>query len=160
MAKILGTKIPAFRAGYLASTFNTVSRGTPAGDDALAYGALVKFGAGTGRYEAFTGAETSGDVLAGIVVFDLTHIEYSGVNTSIAPGKYGDILVEGDIAVPVSAGVEDLSDIVEGGKVFLGADGKVSTQTGTLKELGALRFLGVTETVDGQPLTVVRKRLF
>jgi hypothetical protein len=106
------------------------------------------------------GSETSGDVVAGIVVYDMTHIEYTGNNTSIAPGKFGDILVEGDIAVPVSADVSDLTEIVEGGKVFIGSDGKVATQTGTLKEIPSLRFLGITETVDGVNLTAVRKRMF
>lgn len=159
MAKILGTRIPSFRAGYLISTFNRISRGTPE-QDALVYGSLVKFGSATGRYEALDGSETSGDVVAGIVVYDMTHIEYTGNNTSIAPGKFGDILVEGDIAVPVSADVSDLTEIVEGGKVYIGSDGKVATQTGTLKEIPSLRFLGITETVDGVTLTAVRKRMF
>ena len=112
---IRDSRIPAFRAGYLISTFNRISRGTPE-QDALVYGSLVKFGSATGRYEALDGSETSGDVVAGIVVYDMTHIEYTGNNTSIAPGKFGDILVEGDIAVPVSADVSDLTEIVEGGK--------------------------------------------
>lgn len=159
MAKILGTKLPAFRAGYLLNTFNRISRGTPE-QDPLVYGDLVKFGSSTGHYEPLDGTETSGDVCVGVVVHDMTHIEYSGVNTSIVFGKFGDILVEGDIVVPVSSGVADLTDIVEGGKVFIGADGRVSTQTGTLKELTQFRFLGVTEVVDGVELTAVRKRMF
>lgn len=159
MAKILGTKLPAFRAGYLLNTFNRVSRGTPE-QGPLVYGAIVKFGSATGHYDAVDGTELSADVVVGVVVHDMTHIEYSGVNTSVAFGKFGDILVEGDIVVPVSVDVVDLTDIVEGGKVYLGSDGMVSIQTGTLVELTQFRFLGVTETVDGVALTAVRKRMF
>lgn len=159
MAKILGIKLPAFKAGYLLNTYNRVSRGTPE-QAPLVYGAIVKLGSATGHYEAVDGTEASSDVIMGVVVHDMTHIEYSGVNDSVAFGKFGDILVEGDIVVPVSEDVTDLGDIAEGGKVYLGSDGMVSIQTGTLKELTQFRFLGVTETVDGVALTAVRKRMF
>ena len=159
MAKILGTKLPAFRSGYLLNTFNRISRGTPELNP-LVYGAIVKVGSATGHYEAIDGTETASDIIVGVVVHDMTHIEYNGVNTSIAFGKYGDILVEGDIVVPVSADTTDLTDIVEGGKVYIGTDGLVSIQTGTLVEIPQMRFLGVTETVDGVALTAVRKRMF
>lgn len=159
MAKILGTSMPAGRPGDLVTTFARISRGTPE-DAALPYGALVKFGTSTGYYDVFAGDETVGTGFAGVVVHDLTHIEYDGTVNAIAPGKYGDILVEGDIWVEVDAEVTDMTTIVEGGNVYIGAAGKASSTGGVgAVQIERAMFLGNTATVDGVRIAAIRVRL-
>lgn len=159
MAKILGSELPIGRAGYLISTLRDgITRGTPE-DDPLVPGALLKFGSSTGHYEAFDGSETTvGATFAGIVIDRFEHINYNNT-TGIAFGEFGDILVRGDILVPVSSAVVDLSTIVEGGQVYLGSDGKVAATGTVAKEIVRLKFLGITKTVDGVKLTAVRVSL-
>ena len=158
MAKILGTSLPAGHVGNLVTTYARVSRGTPE-DAALPYGALVKFGSSTGYYDVYAGSETSAADFAGVIVRDMTHIEYDGTVDSIAPGKDGDVLLEGDIWVEVDSEVTDLATIVEGGKVYLGAAGKASSTGGEgAVEIARCKFLGMTSTVDGVKITAIRVR--
>ena len=128
MAKILGTELRIkFDAGYLTSTLNRITRFTPE-DAAVGFGKLLKYGTSTGHYEAVDGTETDATVIAGVSVFAQakTGTTYPGTITSIEFGAYGDCLIQGDIVVEISEHVVDVSDVVEGAKVYLATDGLVS----------------------------------
>ena len=166
MAMIGGTKLPKqYRLGYLISNFTRIGNFTPE-DESIGFGQLLKYGSATGQYEAMDGTERDSSQLAGISVYPQarTGFSYPGGPDVIRFGEYGDVLQAGDIVVELSADTVDPSDIVEGGKVYLGSDGKVSTLPieevdKVVNHLPQLMFLGSTE-VDGDKTVVAIRKLY
>jgi hypothetical protein len=168
MAKILGDQLAKkFRLGYLVSNYNRIGRFTPE-ETAVGFGKLLKYGSSLGHYEVVEGNETSAHVIAGVSVYAQakTGTTYPGLITSIPFGEYGDNLLIGDVVVELSkhAGI-DAADVVEGARVYLANDGKVSPDAshGTSPVVNNLLlpqfiFLGQVEVAEnGDTLVSVRK---
>lgn len=166
MAMIGGTNLPKqYRLGYLISNFTRIGRFTPE-DESVGFGQLLKYGSATGQYDLMDGTERDFSQLAGISVYPQarTGFTYPGGIDVIKFGEYGDVLQAGDIVVELSTDVDDPADIVEGGKVYLGSDGKVSTKPieeveKVVNHLPQLMFLGSTE-VDGDKTVVAIRKLY
>jgi hypothetical protein len=168
MARILGDQLAKkFRLGYLTSNYNRIGRFTPE-ETAVGFGKLLKYGSSLGHYEVVEGNETSAHVIAGVSVYAQakTGTTYPGTIEVIPFGEFGDNLLVGDIVVELSthAGI-DAADAVEGARVYLANDGKVSPDAshGTSPVVNHLLlpqfiFLGLAEVAeDGTKLVAVRK---
>lgn len=163
MAKILGTRMDAFRKGNLVSTLNEISNFTPEDTD-IEYGELLVYGTALKQYTQANGSETA-DRIAGVAVMPSAQtpaVYPSGKGRkAIKVGEFGDVLIRGDVVVELSADDTDPTLVMEGGLVYMGSDGKVSALEGTspAKELlHQFVFLGNVETVDGKVLVTVRKK--
>ena len=166
MAKILGHSMTQLGKGQLTSTLNKISNFTPSGER-IAFGELLKYGTEHKHLEVFDGSETDMTVLAGIGIKPeaASSFVYPSTQgkTHLEPGQWGDLLVTGDIAIELSAD-GDVAEAVQGAKVFLGSDGKVTTKADdgastpvANLEFKQLQFLGTNEVVNGVQLVNVRK---
>ena len=164
MAKILGTELrKKFEAGYLTSTYNRISRFTPEAT-AIGFGEVLKYGSSIGHYEVCDGTETDATQIVGISLYDQakTGTTYPGLITEIPFGAYGDSLLVGDAVVTVSTHIADTDAIVEGAKVYLATDGRLSPDASHSTTdhllLPQFQFLGQVEVAaDGVVLASVRK---
>jgi hypothetical protein len=169
MARILGTELAQkLGLGYLVSNYNRIGRFTPE-ETAVPFGKLLKYGTSIGHYEAVEGTETDATVIAGVSVHNQAKAGtvYPGGISTIPFGEYGDALLVGDIVVELSTHVGDEADVVEGAKVYLATDGKVSPDAShviagptTVNHLllPQFIFLGQVDVAeDGTTLVAVRK---
>lgn len=169
MAKILGTELrKQFEAGFLTSTSNRISRFTPE-ESAIPFGQILVYGSSIGHYDladaAFVTAARA-DQVVGVSMYSQakTGTTYPGGITEIPFGEYGDVLIAGDVVVEVSQYVADEADIVEGARVYLAQDGKVTPDASHGDPavnhllLPQFQFLGQVEIgADGTVLAAVRK---
>lgn len=166
MAQIFGSKMQALRKGNLISTYNKIENGL-VNEDKIEFGELVKYGPATKRYDQVTdNVDVLADQIVGIALQDkaaIPHVYPTGAGATFASeGRAIDVLIIGDAVVELSVdGNPD--DVVEGGRVYLGTDGKVSTKSTedegvSVNHLPMMQFLGTTEVIDNKTLVTVRKR--
>lgn len=165
MAQIFGAKMQALRKGNLISTYNKIGNGL-VNEDKIEFGELVKYGPATKRYVQVTDINVEPEQIVGVALQDkaaIPHVYPTGVGATYASeGRAIDVLIVGDVVVELSADA-NLDDVVEGGKVYLGTDGRVSTKSSEsegviVNHLPMMQFLGTTEVIDNKTLVTVRKR--
>ena len=168
IGQFLGSSFPKLRLGQLLTgPFEQVDHFYPQGAPVV-FGTLLKYGSSKKYYAAMTGAETDATTFAGIAVIEqaASPSSYPGTKTRYELGEAGNVLVVGSIAVELSASTgTDADDAVEGAKVYLGADGKVTpaASDGAAQDpvsyllLPNLIFTGDVETSDSVTLVGVRK---
>ena len=170
IGQFLGSSFPKLRKGQLLTgPYEQIGHFHPQGAPVV-FGALLKYGDSKKYYAAMAGNETDAALFAGIAVLTESGspTSYPGTKTQYELGEAGNVLIHGSIAVELSAAVNtDADDVAEGGKVYMGTDGKVTPvatnglAAGDLVNyllLPELVFTGDVEVVDGTTLVGVRKR--
>jgi len=170
IGQFLGAGFPKLRRGkLLTGPFEQIDHFNPQGAPVV-FGSLLKYGDSKKYYAAMAGNETNASLFAGIAVAEEAGSprNYPGTKTQYELGEPGNVLVVGSIAVELSAAVNtDADNVAEGGKVYLGTDGKATPAADNGLTAGdkvdylllpELVFTGDVETLDGVTLVGVRKR--
>lgn len=156
IGQFYGSALPKMHKGKrIAGVFEQVGSFFPA-TAPIEFGTLVKYTANKKFHEAMEGDETNANLFAGIALAEMVVAgsTYPGTKTRYEVGEAANLLIVGQVAVELSS-TGDVEDIIEGGKVFLGTDGKVSTAGTTV--LPNLVFTGDVEADGAVTLVGVRK---
>lgn len=166
IGQFYGSALPKMHKGKrLTGAFEQIDSFFPVGNP-VEFGALVKFTSNKKYYETMVGDETDANLFAGIATAELVvaGTTYPGTKTRYEVGEPANVLIQGCIAVELDADA-DAGNIIEGGKVYMSAAGKVTPEaddgaTPTANNhllLPNLVFTGDVETIDGETLVGVRK---
>lgn len=164
IGQIYGTSFSKLRLGQvITGPFEQIGNFHPAAP--VEFGTLLKFTTNKKHYVAMDGTEKDPALFAGIALAELagTPHQYPGTKTRYEVGEPGNVLIVGTAVVELTADADvDAEGINEGGKVYLGTDGKVTTKAVVetnveVNRLTNLVFTGDVEVQDGITLVGVRK---
>lgn len=130
IGKFYGASYPKLRLGnVITGPFEQIGNFHPVAE--TEFGTLLKYTANKLHYVPMVGDERDASLFAGIALVEKagTPHEYPGTKGRYEIGEPGNVLKVGNAAVLFTTEEGADADVIrEGGKVFLGTDGRVSTK--------------------------------